>query len=344
MSDAEQPDQTLNLDELRSRGLRIFGSASIASAIDRRKAIVFVGRAVDAASEQGFDSATTALAQEALDILKAAVIGQRPSDEQLAALVRCIRFMRPALLVQMDRIIIPSHDRPRVQLSAEQLSLVEQLLPGVAAIGRAGERLGLGTGFLVGPRMLLTNRHVVQALTRSREPAPLLSDGAAVARFGLEFQGDMRKPTVAIRGVAAYPTASELDLALLELAEDGPLPGGLPLGRHASPALGQAVVVLGYPGDDPNAPRWSKLMFDGSFGVKRASPGELVKVEERSCYHDCSTLAGNSGSPVVDPMSGCVIAVHRAGEFAYQNECIQTSWLSQDAALSSRVQNWRDQQ
>ena len=330
---------SIDLEELRSRALRVFGERPIASLIQPRKAIVFVGQ-VDVAVQAGMDDKTAALAQQAVDILRAGA-KQRPSDEQLQALVRCIRFMRPSLFVQDRRIVVPHRDRSHVTITADQLARIEPLLAGIASIGRASEPLGLGTGFLIAPRLLLTNRHVVQALTgKKEEAAPLLPDGLAVARFGLEQDRQPKASRVRIVGMAAYASDPTVDVALLSLAEDGPLPEGLPLQAMAAPARGQSVLVVGYPGDDPNAPAWSKLLFDGQFGVERAAPGDIIDGIGASCFHDCSTLAGSSGSPVFDATSGQVIAVHRAGEFAYRNEAISTQSLHRLPEIAERARCW----
>jgi V8-like Glu-specific endopeptidase len=249
--------------------------------------------------------------------------------------------MRPALLVRRDRVELPQDELQRAMLTDAQRLAVEQLLPGVAAVGLAGEALGLGTGFLVAPTVLCTNRHVVQALTRSQDSAPVLAEGVAVAHFGLEYRGDLSKPRIPITRVLGYPQDPALDLAFLQLAGPGPLPTGLPLARSATLQAGQVVVVVGYPGDDARAPAWSKLLFDGRFGVKRASPGELLGSAGRRCFHDSSTLGGNSGSPIIDAQSGCVIAVHSSGQFAYRNEAMLTSALAADPALAAQVQSWR---
>ncbi len=63
-------------------------------------------------------------------------------------------------------------------------------------------------------------------------------------------------------------------------------------------------------------------LFKDAFGVKRLAPGRIAQLPDdlpsgrgREFAHDCSTLAGNSGSAVVDlDLNGeAVIGLHFAG-------------------------------
>jgi endonuclease G len=46
-----------------------------------------------------------------------------------------------------------------------------------------------------------------------------------------------------------------------------------------------------------------------------------------SLYHDCSTLGGNSGSPVLSLADASVVALHRDGYFTYRNEAVDGASL-----------------
>jgi V8-like Glu-specific endopeptidase len=63
-------------------------------------------------------------------------------------------------------------------------------------------------------------------------------------------------------------------------------------------------------------------IFGNRFGVKHVAPGELIDVKASSVYHDCSTLGGNSGSPVVSLKSRRVVAVHCSGSFMFRNDSV----------------------
>ncbi|MBV9123215.1 MAG: trypsin-like peptidase domain-containing protein, partial [Planctomycetes bacterium] len=77
------------------------------------------------------------------------------------------------------------------------------------------------------------------------------------------------------------------------------------------------VYVLGYPQEDATYREEDLRPVLGAFtnllGVKRLSPGELVEMNDGILYHDCSTLGGSSGSPVIDLESQEVLGVHYCG-------------------------------
>lgn len=182
---------------------------------------------------------------------------------------------------------------------------------------------GLGTGFLVGEDLVLTNFHVRKAFdanggrVRCRFDYRALSNGVAV-RGGQEMalaaadwliaespyaESDARKG-----GKPA--TASELDYALLRLAE--PIanfdsgrteerPGGKPRGfiglpDAPAPAAGADIFVLQHPRAQP-----LKL------AVGRAQPGAPAW----RAWHDAPTEGGSSGSPCFDADLR-LVALHHA--------------------------------
>jgi hypothetical protein len=79
--------------------------------------------------------------------------------------------------------------------------------------------------------------------------------------------------------------------------------------------------------DSGRNPLFVSSIFGNRFGVKRAAPGEVIDPGGQGFHHDCSTLGGNSGSPVVSLKTGQVVGVHRAGEFMYRNESVAGTGL-----------------
>jgi endonuclease G, mitochondrial len=82
------------------------------------------------------------------------------------------------------------------------------------------------------------------------------------------------------------------------------------------------VGTIGYPLKDERNPLFVDAIYQGSYGVKRGAIGELMDARDHLVYHDCSTLGGNSGSPVLALDTGGVIALHFTGEFMYRNEAV----------------------
>jgi S1-C subfamily serine protease len=177
----------------------------------------------------------------------------------------------------------------------------------------------IGTGFLVKPGLLLTNKHVLMKLSRG---TGLLEPGQGVVRFQIETDDYSDDAPVSILKVAHVHPA--LDAALLSV--DGPaLEAAHPLPRisNAAPADQSDVVVAGYPArDSARNPLFIGVIFREEFDVLRTSPGQVCTIEPNGFTHDCSTLGGNSGSPVFDLKTADVVGLHRSGEFLWSNEAV----------------------
>ncbi|QJF51032.1 DNA/RNA non-specific endonuclease [Roseobacter ponti] len=99
------------------------------------------------------------------------------------------------------------------------------------------------------------------------------------------------------------------------------------------------VAVVGYPARDSlrNDPHQMERYFQGLYDVKRFSPGKLeVAAGVSSLSHDCTTLGGNSGSPVIRLSDKKVVGLHFAGRFAVGNAAVRASTLR--AVLDGTVQ------
>ncbi|HYH66851.1 MAG TPA: serine protease [Urbifossiella sp.] len=304
-----------------ARALRAFCDRPVADALPRHKAVVFhatdLGRAGD-----------PTLAQSAVDKLQD---GEEPTPEELTALDACIRLVRPVLFVQ-DRRIVPPAGRADVPgLSADRRPAVESCLESVASVGPKNNPTGIGTAFLVGERVLLTALHVAEDLRF----------GNPVAWFAAEYERQPLPAPVPIRRtVARHPL---YDVAVLELAADPPAAARpLPLARAPVLTAGRAVLTVGHPQKDPHHSVLGGVLFDGVFGYKRASPGEILGADRCGLLlHDCTTLRGSSGSPILDPESARVIGVHTFGFFGRRNGGVHAAAIAADPAVARFVADWR---
>lgn len=332
---------------LLARADRTFGAVPLAKAIPSRKAIVWTNVAASTAAGALVDEIAAQRAVDALrrytEILAAGRIPgveDLPTQQDREALERCIRFMRPALLVENDRVVPdPESGWPR-----ERLAAIEALLPAIGSIGykvnpgpwggaASTGRIGIATCFAVGPRAVVTNIHVLRQIQKDgRTPAETL------VRFDVELTGQPRHAAIPVKGeLGRHP---KRDVVVLELESDCPASAGLPLSERPILAPAQEIVAIGHPLKDGRSPGWAQVMFEGHFGVKRVSPGAVIGSEGDLVFHDASTLGGNSGSPIVDLASGQVIGVHSLGEFALRNEAVASSALASQQALRDRVARW----
>ncbi len=258
--------------------------------------------------------------------------------------------------------IVHEHGRPAIPIVGDQLQNVpwpwtgelgpaDRWTRACQAVGRLAplhphpERPYLGTGVVVGDGLMLTNRHVAAPFVHGvgERDLRLLPD--------LPVQADLRQEIVSLDAfgpVILHITDVALvhphwDLALLRFDPDdfaGRTPVELAV---APPAEAEAkVLIIGFPyKDDRNDPALQQRIF-GTFGDKRAQPGVITAlVSPTDSYqpsvdalaHDCSTLGGNSGSPLFELATGKVIGLHFKGEYLKANHAVPSWELARDSRL-----------
>jgi endonuclease G len=133
------------------------------------------------------------------------------------------------------------------------------------------------------------------------------------------------------------------DMALFRFDGLSAANGGLRLSIRAPEDLvGRNIVVIGFPGRGNDRSRKAvqleRKIYGTVFGVKRLAPGE-IEVRERiesfdyvvpAMTHDSSTLAGNSGSAIVDVETGEVVGLHFAGVTLKANYSVPLFELARD--------------
>lgn len=198
-----------------------------------------------------------------------------------------------------------------------------QLRAAIASVGRLdvpGTALGYqGTGFLVAPNLILTNRHVLQVIASPRDDGSWQLFPDVAIDFGREHQArdsvNRRKlKRVVFAGARPIDPYSldhtKLDLALIELEQPAHAEQ-VPFALTADPAEllapGKTVFTVGYPGNPPAfvyPPTLLDQLFQVTYGHKRLAPGEVIAAQNGgsaawTVSHDATTLGGNSGSVVV---------------------------------------------
>ena len=312
---------------LRGRCERAFGSAPPDTVLSRVRAIVGSEAAMPP-TEEG------RLAVEGYRKLKK---GDEPSPFELAALQLLIRMTRPAPLVHNGRAddlqkqeyveIFPNW--PMFQDAATKLRLVCRIDRASATLATAES---FGTGVLVARNLVMTNKHVVDDLSRG---TGVLEEGQVVVRFDFEDGSFVADSPVAITKAIIHPS---LDIALLSLKQAVNIGITLePLEFDTSPVEANAdLIVVGYPLDDKQRnPIFIRNIFGTQFGVLRAAPGQCTGVFGDGFYHDCSTLGGNSGSPVFS-MDARLVGIHTGGGFLWKNGAVSSpplpSFITQHAS------------
>jgi len=250
-----------------------------------------------------------------------------PTPAQIAALETVIKALRPSILSKsalLDRL--PPYGNYEQGTVSQWDTFRQSAKPYLYSVGRIDKVDGtstnaLATGFVVAPGVLVTNTHVLDAISAN---ARVLQKGQAVVFFGQEYGVVPDPPAVAITGViAVHP---QLDMSLLSM-DDKSLSAWQIDEQPVQKA--RRIAAIGYPQDDPRSPVFRDVIFGDRFGVKRGAPGEVRGIAENTIYHDCSTLGGNSGSPLVDLDTCKVIGLHRDGPlFLFRNEAVDGTSLS----------------
>lgn len=263
------------------------------------------------------------LAQEAMELLRD---GMELSPEHRAALVVMISITRPAPLTKNGQVdALRPECRPTFPLWDDFRERVRPFLYSIGRIERVSDKQTIGTGFMVGPNLLATNRHVLDDLSHG---AYALQKGQAEVFFKSEWNVVPDEPPVPITGVAAFSTTA--DISLLQLEERDSLKGRSPLRTASVPAQASlSVAAIGYPSEDPRSPMFTGTIFGKRWNVKRVAPGEITSLAPKTIFHDCSTLGGNSGSPVVSMESCEVVGLHREGHYMYYNEAADALALTE---------------
>lgn len=248
---------------------------------------------------------------------------------------------RPALFVLEDRIeeATPLGD-PVSQLMVQRvMDAADRINPFMPLIGRidvANHPAGfpyVGTGWLIQPGLLCTNRHVAELIGRCDGRQFTFSRGRFGKELGVTFNRrherdpgtNSQADSFNITRIAWIEPAGGPDLALLHVDmpdSGGTVPRFLTIADHNGTA-GDDVVTIGYPArayeDAIPDQQWMDEIYGGIYDVKRAAPGQLDTPAENSTTYDCTTLGGASGSPVLSLTTGKVVALHYAGLYKIEN-------------------------
>jgi endonuclease G len=170
----------------------------------------------------------------------------------------------------------------------------------------AGREVGWATGFLVSPRILLTNWHVFKRAADAEN---------AIAEF--EYKFDIRGnpvPSVRfrVRPERLYSSNRELDYALVAVDETA-MDGGASLARFgyhrliATPGKileGEWITIIQHPGGQRR-----------QFAIRE---NQLIEKKDQFLWYKSDTAPGSSGAPAFND-SFQVVALHHSGKAKQEN-------------------------
>jgi len=271
--------------------------------------------------------------------------GREVGDDHLDALEAIILpLLRPVLFVQNDGF----GELPDPWCTEVDRPAMERAIRGVGRIELTDHPLMdyVGTGILVGPGVVATNRHVAEQFSVVGGGAGALLLPHRSARVDLRQERLPASPVrLAIEEVLHVHAQWDIALLRTETPEDGRAPTAL-VAQEPEPVRERAVAAIGYPGFDPKGDaEVQHRVFRGTYGCKRLQPGRLTGYQEvrsyghtvRALAHDCSTLGGNSGSAVVDLGNGDLLGIHFAGRYLDINYAVPAWELAADPEIARLV-------
>src|SRR4051812_31910678 len=283
---------------------------------------------------------------DAGDVLAA---GSQPLEsvvrlDALEAIVR--RVGRPPLMVRDNAVVLePLPDFPTG--TDTKIKHVEVDIRSVGRVEFLNHTMAWGgTGWVIASgdtsRVVVTNRHVAKLVARrgSDGRGIFLRSPATGVLYGIDLDFTEEVASVAadsrpfeVSDILYLADDTKPDIALLRISGDD-LPDPLPLSDD-DPEPGDLVALVGYPAfDTRNDVNDQARYFHDIYDVKRFAPGKVLQAltGRTELTHDCTSLGGNSGSPLISLETGKVVGLHFSGEYGIANSAVGVASLK--AALA----------
>jgi S1-C subfamily serine protease len=282
----------------------------------------------------------SAHARAAIDKLAADQADQMTDEEQRALEAIVMPVGRPVVFVRNDKYDpLPP---PWIHLNDPAVrQRLEPLLPSVGRIDLSNNSVlpFAGTGFVVGPDLVMTNRHVARLFVDGIGTRRLtFRPGEVKVDFNREMdvpEDDRLEANQVRQVVMVHPY---WDMALLRV--DGLPSRALTLSVTPPEELAdREIVTVGHPTRDPRSDlAVQDRVFGRVYDVKRIMPGKVQGRREIHSFgnsvdaltYDSSTLGGNSGAAVIDVQTGQVIGLHFASIYLVGNSAVPMYELARD--------------
>lgn len=331
------------LESMRQKLVKAAGGERLESLIVKSGS-----RGLESALDEGTLDVRRAAETAALDKLREGDFDTLRADQGMALEAVIEREFRQVVFINNGVF----GDLPKPWTHFNSGDIRKQLDGAIASIGRV-ERLSItgrrtdhvGTGFIVGDRLMMTNRHVAEVFVRGAGNQPLVFKPGLPARF--DFGREVGFIPTDLSGTLAIKKVKLIhpfwDMALFELESLPATAKPLQLSVLTPEELnGREMATIGYPGrsrdQSPEALRLEQQYFGGVAGVKRLAPGILEGRESTVSFghyvpamiHDASTQPGASGSAIFEVTNGHVVGLHFKGITLEANYSVPTHELARD--------------
>lgn len=276
--------------------------------------------------------------------------------------------------VGIEAIVIADGLRPSLRLDTGRLDtessqglwndLIQRTSETIEDVGSSVGRIDLngghrGTGFVIAEGVIVTNRHVLQAIANFDGDSWLFK-GRATINFGNPSpQNQNNSPTrfkftdiLFCGDIPPDPRVVDFeytDMAILRCRVRGSdkFPRHLSLDANRSGIIdGRYIYSVGFPaipGPGVETDETLRRLFNYKFGIKRFGPGQIDSnlgqipgdIHEKVFSHDATTLGGSSGSPIIDfsiPDSRTVVGLHFSGSRRVANFAHSVATLKSNLA------------
>jgi hypothetical protein len=267
-----------------------------------------------------------ARARSALARIKGGASANNLADQDISALELIVLTVgRPAVRFRNGRVETPDNSLADNSRWYVLVGTQREKINGISSrVGRIACSHGapypvLGTGWRLGPDLVVTNRHVAHHLvSKPDDPSETWKIDPAKAPFVDFAYTDATSGPVSARikeMVFCAPKPDAVDLAVLRIEigssavpppvsinwSEQALGRDLPAADGAAPVFqGMEVYAVGHPYRTQGTAQ-TEGVFGQADGRKRWAPGLVTKIDTgRPIFlHDSSTLTGNSGSCIV---------------------------------------------
>lgn len=256
---------------------------------------------------------------------------------QLEAIIQ--RTGRPPLLIRNNAVVLePLVDFPP-NTDANVVGL-NRCIPSVGRVEFLNFRMSWGgTGWVVGKKngsyRVVTNRHVAKLVGKRIANGSGIfmrsnSGSGPLYQMHLDFKeevdsvSDDGSRTVRVSKIDYLADDLAADMAVLLI----PIPGFdiTPLELADREARrGELVALIGYPAfDSRNDVNDQARYFRDLYDVKRLAPGKVMQPLDAGSLlrHDCTSLGGNSGSPLISLEGAKVVGLHFSGLYGVENSAV----------------------